>query len=198
MHVAVIGHTDRESQARSLAASLDATLYLDDGSLGEWANHRRALEAGTDSSHLLLLQDDALPVPSFLDAAQQAIKERPDSLISFYLGTTRPQANLVQSAVDRAIRNDARWIEHNTLWWGVAIAIPATDLPALLSFCDTRDEPYDFRIGAFYRTSRRPVLYTWPSLVDHDDGPSLVGHFTRRPRKAHRTGIPTGSGTVRI
>jgi hypothetical protein len=49
----------------------------------------------------------------------------------------------------------------------------------------------DQRIGVWYRNQMRPVRYTWPSLVDHADGPSLLADRARTvPRVAWRVGEP--------
>jgi hypothetical protein len=70
--------------------------------------------------------------------------------------------------------------------WGVAIAVRTPTIPAMLDWCDTRVPlSYDTRVGRYYRdVLNQYTFHTWPSLVDHRDGPSLVGHG--RGRSAHR------------
>lgn len=50
--------------------------------------------------------------------------------------------------------------------------------------------PYDMRLGRYYRDVLGwRTWYTVPSLVDHAEGPSLVGHDgIRRVAHRHHTG----------
>jgi hypothetical protein len=68
----------------------------------------------------------------------------------------------------------------------VAIALPGTDVEPMLDWAATSRRPYDERLGAWYRSRAVDVEYTWPSLVDHGDGPSLVEHHDRQPRSSGR------------
>jgi hypothetical protein len=84
------------------------------------------------------------------------------------------------------------WLTHTTLLWGVGILIPTETIPTILTTPSAL--PYDRRIGSHFDQ----VLYTWPSLVDHADIPSLL-HNRGVERRAHRTGIPQwGTTTVGI
>lgn len=194
--IAVVGHTQRTQQAARLAQQLaPAALFLDDGTLGEWANHERALLWGTTApaSHLLVIQDDAVPVDGFLTLANLAAAERPDDLIGLYVGKQRPRAAAVTQAVAQANRDGASWLTSSSLWWGVATIFPVELLAELLWYCQTSDKPYDRRIGTWAKQTGRPVLYTWPSLVDHADQPTVIeGRPERTPgRTAHRVGAPS-------
>src|SRR5690606_41684739 len=62
---AVVGHPARFERAVSLAAEDGAELFLDTAGLGEWGNHARAWDwlAGSGASWVVVLQDDAVPVP---------------------------------------------------------------------------------------------------------------------------------------
>jgi hypothetical protein len=145
------------------------------------------------------MQDDAEPMDDFLLHAQRAIEAKPDSLISFYIGTAKPLTRYVTRAVERARANNAGWLTHSTLLWGVCIAIPTSHIPSLLEWCDSRADLYDHRIGQYYRSQAKTVHYTWPSLVDHTDDGSLLGHGADEPRKAHQVGVQDTEGcTVAI
>jgi hypothetical protein len=166
--VAVVAHPARLAAAEQLATTLSAHLVVDEHQQGEWPTHARALAwaAEQDTSHALVVQDDAVPVPGLLEHVAAAIDAHPDGPI-------------------------ASWLVANTLLWGVATVLPAADLPALLAWGRRCTLPYDQRIGAWYRNQQRPVRYTWPSLVDHADGPSLLtGRARTVPRVAWRTGAP--------
>ena len=97
----------------------------------------------------------------------------------------------------------AAWITASDLLHGVAIAIPAAEIPAMLAWCEPFTVPYDQRIGMYWRRILdRRILYTWPSLVDHHDTPSLVQHADGAPRtsvrRARLLGTPEGWDTTPI
>lgn len=202
----IVAHTARASQALRLAENLGAQIHWDDGSLGEWGNHRRALETAalSDATHAVILQDDALPVPGFASHVEVAIKQFPDNPISFYLGTSRPPnwQRFLRYAVIEADETNASWLSCSELLHGVAIALPVKDIRELLRWASTLDLPYDERLGAWYRLQGRQVMYTWPSLVDHADENTLIAHAdgqTREaPRKAWRVGTPTYSDAAPV
>ena len=203
LSVAVVAHVARTEQAKRLTDDLGAELFMDDGSLTEWPNHRRALEWGASQpGHLCILQDDAVPIDDFLEHANRAATERPDDMIGLYVGRQRPYQTAVIRAVKTAEAERASWLSASGLWWGVATVLPTVTIPALLAACDAKTSMYDVRLGRTWaQTQRRPVLYTWPSLVDHDDGPSVIhGRTSRQPgRVAHRVGVPNWSArTVQV
>jgi hypothetical protein len=193
--VVVVAHHARLEQATALAETLDAEMFVDDGSLGEWDNHERAIRwAAEHGTHAVVVQDDALPIPEFRQCVEQAIEHRPDDMIGLYVGRLRPERERVEKAVAQADEVGASWLTHERLLWGVATIMPNEAVPALLEYRSHR--AYDLRLGrAWAAHTRRPVLYTWPSLVDHADQPSVI---TGRParedgRVAHRVGVPTWS-----
>lgn len=191
--VVVVSHPARSDAALHLAGQLGGALVVDDGR-GEWATHERALEwsAGQDASHALVVQDDAVPVPRMVDHAAAAVDAYPGGPIGLYVGRSRPRPGQVQHAVTHADLIGASWLEADSLLWGVATILPAADLPGLIEWGRTSSLPYDQRVGLWYRRQRRTVRYTWPSLVDHADGPSLIpGRPRREPRTAWRVGAPT-------
>lgn len=204
----MVAHETRAAQAVALAAKLNARIHMDNGSRGEWENHRRALEAaaGSARSHALILQDDALPVDGFLTLAQAAVEKHPNNPISFYLGTSRPPhwQRFVRFATATATQEDAGWLTCSELLHGVAVAIPTRHIKPLLEWCAHTTLPYDERLGAWFRLNGLEVFYTWPSLVEHQDGPTVVTHqdgqHRRDPRKAWKLGTTHNphAGTVRI
>ncbi len=185
----ITAHTSRAAAATRLALDLDACVFMDDGSLGEPGNTRRALRWAEQqaASHVIVVQDDAEPVPGFLDLAHAAITERPEHVISYYLGTGRPSAAHFATLVTKANQTDARWVDTNRLYWGVAWSIPTTYLPDLNAWLKLKaGTPTDTEVGHWSRLRHRPCTHTWPSLVDHADGVSLIHDRTER-RKAWRT-----------
>lgn len=190
---AVVAHTKRLVQAQALASQIGAVTFLDDGTQGEWANHARALTwAAEHGTHAVIVQDDALPIPEFSECVRQAIEHKPDDLIGLYVGRSRPLRERVEKAVAKADEIGASWLTCERLCWGVATIVPTHAIDALLTYETTA--PYDRRLGMAWREhTGRDVVYTWPSLVDHADGESVIdGRAARLPgRVAHRVGVPS-------
>lgn len=192
--VGVMAHHTRMDAANGLFDFVSGdVMSIDHGDLGEWANGSRVWQmlAGSGADWSIVLQDDALPVRDFRRHAAAALAEAPPTAVSFYVGTYRPREQQVAAAVRRAEGHDARWLESDHLLWGVGVAIPTVELKALLEWADRMDRPYDERLGLWFHRSARPIRYTWPSLVDHADGVSLVHPTKREPgtRRAHKVGV---------
>jgi hypothetical protein len=198
--VGIVGHVDRAHQVADLIQSLGGRgrASMDDGTLGVYGNHRRALQASlwqTGASHTLILEDDALPVPTLLDDAATLAAERPDHLIGLYVGQLYPaplQA-VIRYAIRRADQTGAHWLPlaTDTLRWAVGYVVPIMDIPAMLDRADQLVSiPADRRLGDWHG-SRGRVSYSWPSLVDHADGERL--HRESPPRRPGRVAWRTGS-----
>jgi len=154
-----------------------------------WATGRRAWQMADPSSDWhVVVQDDALVSNNFREGFAKALDHVPfGAIVSAYLGTKRPSQRYVQQAIGRAEQAGSSWATMNGLNWGPAIAVPTVSIPQMLAWCDEKvDLPYDTRIGRFYRDQLGwECWYTWPSLVDHRQGPSICGHGSVG-RFAHR------------
>ena len=113
----------------------------------------------------------------------------PSGLVSAYTGTGRPDQQNVRLALHDAARRGRSWLSTWSLNWGVAIAAPTATIPAMLEWCDDPKRShlnYDMRIGQYYRDVLGwRTWYTHPSLVDHRDTASLIGHGAGGDRVAH-------------
>ena len=189
----VVAHPERHEQAGELAVRLDGWISLDEDGIGAGANHRRALQHGVDSDwdHIVVLEDDAMPIDDFEDALTQAIAHRPDQILGLYVGRQRPYASAVSKAVMQADMQGASWITHYGLLWGVATVWPRALAQAWLA--EPAAGTWDSHARRWCRRYGHKVAYTWPSLVDHRDEPSLVADRPPRPagRTAWRVGVPT-------
>lgn len=195
---AIMAHPKRRDEAVRLAQRTHITesAIVWDQHDDEWDTGSRALATAWGDWHCVL-QDDAIPIPDLRTHIEHAIAFAPQrTAISLYVGTLRPHAQRVARAVAEADITGASWLSAPTLYWGVAVLIPTEGIPAILNTPSRM--PYDRRIGEIFRSQHRPVLYTWPSLVDHADTPSLL-HDRGGERRAHRVGIPAwGHSTVPI
>jgi hypothetical protein len=153
-----------------------------------WDTGRRAWEAVDQTADFgCVLQDDAVVPLDFIAGMEKALTFLPEkALVSPYTGTRRPAASRVERAVNEARKAGVSWIRMPSLNWGVGIIAPTDIIDRMLPWCDKQTYPnYDRRIGRYaIDVLRIPTWCTWPSLVDHRDDDSLVGHG--QGRKAHQ------------
>jgi hypothetical protein len=198
--IVIMSHPSRRARAELLAEHVEADgIMVDLESVGEWwaaeASWSYGLTLG--ATHVLVLQDDAIPVDDLRRHVLARIEAQPRSPISLYLGRVKPTrwAADVADAVEEAEMVGASWLSSSHLLHGVGVVLPSAWIRPMLDACEAGILPYDQRIGRYLRRERNaPVFYTWPSLVDHDDeAPSLVTHVDdhRTPttgRVAYRVG----------
>lgn len=178
--VVVVAHHARRQQAEALAESLEAQLLMDEEGRGAWWNHRRALRWAADQDErVVIMEDDALPVPVFRERAAAVLARWPEELVSFYLGTGRPPQ--YQARIQGLLADCDDHIVLDTLIHGVCYSVPPGGLHRLLA--EPTGYQVDLSIGGVWG---RPVVYTVPSLVDHADGPPVERHFDRQPRTEPR------------
>lgn len=205
--IVVMAHPSRRASAELLAQTVDASLIVWDLGDGEWDTASRAWRAGLalandlDVSHVLVIQDDAIPVDHLREHILEMLDDAPtrEAAFSLYLGKVKPArwVTNVEFAVRLAEREGCAWLTATHLLHGVAVVLPARVIEPMLSWCEKPTLPYDERIGTWIRRVwQKPTLYTVPSLVDHDDSlATLVEHaddVRRSPkgRVAWRYGVP--------
>lgn len=199
--IGVVAHPTRKAQAEQLAHQVGADiLFLDDCDLGSIANHRRtwhALTVISNTTHAVVLEDDALPVPHFRHQLQAAIENSPALITSLYLGRKRPPQ--WQAKIERALKHahihDAHYILATQLLHAVGVAMCTDHITAMLNHTTplcARNLPWDEAIGAYARSIHETVAYTVPSLVDHADNGTLIAHRDRQPRTPGRVAWCTG------
>ncbi|GAB3750001.1 hypothetical protein [Microlunatus parietis] len=193
---AVMGHPSRSREATALAWALGGRLWLDEDQVGENANGDRCWAAYDPAAAWhVVMQDDALPVADIARQAPAALAAAPAPVVSFYLGTNYPPATVQPARRAMAAANDtgSAWITAPRLYWGVAVAIRTDLIGDMLAAVRRISRPYDERISRWAETAGHSVAYTWPSLVDHADGPSTIPRLIQRlaPRRAYRVGRPT-------
>lgn len=149
-----------------------------------WDTGRRAWEAVDQTADFgCVIQDDARVAKDLIPALEKALMHVPRKcLMSPYIGTRRPVAARVERAVHEARAANASFIEMPSLNWGVGIIAPTFIINDMLPWCDKQTYPnYDRRIGRFaIDVMRFPTWCTFPSLVDHRETDSLVGHGAGR------------------
>ena len=208
IRIGIVAHLARAERAKGLAKMVGAEyISIDDGSLGCTGNHAQVLDALANKAarYSVVLEDDAVPVPDFRAHIQAAIASAPMAfeddgitpaaapIVSAYLGTGYPRywQKGIRRATLAADQAGAPWIVGEHLLHAVGYAIRTDLIPDLLTH--RAQLPIDDLITGWARTNHHPVAYTWPSLCNHHDGPSVITGRTQRhhPRHAHRTGTRT-------
>lgn len=191
--IAIMAHPKRAVEAKRLFEKVEKmpfsfkALVFDDGN-GEWETGKRSLRQAYMSDWHIVLQDDAIIADSFYTNVVSAIKAAPyECPISFYTGTVKPFSPRVARAATEARTNGASFIEFYRLMWGVGFAMPVDHIEQMLQYVDHRsDLPFDERISLYYDRNKLPVLYTNPSIVDHDYKLDSIANsgYSGEPRKA--------------
>lgn len=193
--LAIVAHTKRAEQAHHLMETVGAAyMTIDNGTLGAERNHTKAwtwLRDNATDDWCIVLEDDAVPVTGFRHQLSEALQQAPTpTVVSLYMGRKRPphwQQHL-KEATEKATNNpDVSWITGTHLLHAVGIAIK-TDLVAdMLTHTATTRYPWDYRVAAWALTRKHPIHYTWPSIVDHADQPTVTRHPDKMPRTPGRT-----------
>lgn len=196
----IMAHPVRSGQVEELQADLDrpAQAVYDTKAVPSpdprqrWATGKAAWESYDSSADWhMVIQDDAVVCQDFLAGFEVALTEiGTTGLVSAYTGTGRPDQANVKRAIKDADRRSWNWLHTWSLNWGVAFAVPTSTIPAMLEWSDRKareTKNYDMRIGQYYRDIIGwRTWYTSPSLADHRDSESLVGHGQGGDRHAHR------------
>lgn len=179
--VAVMAHPKRRAYAFSLAAILSEMPFtkvevIFDKSNNEWATGVRAInERDLEADWHIVIQDDARITENFYNNVHKALSIlKRKTCVSFYFGKTSPFPQQSEKAYKKAREIGASWIQTQTLFWGVCIALPCEHIPNLVTFCAGLDRPYDNRIGKYFYENKMPVLNLMPSIADHFPLESLI------------------------
>lgn len=200
LSASIMAHPDRADRVRELMAALDRPVAIgwdDEGppsGSGDrvWRTARRAWElADPDADWHVLIQDDAVPCADLLAGLERALAfVPPDAVVSPYLGTGRNVPIRWEAMARAADTAGATWVRSQKLMWGVCIALPVKLIPDMIQYAETRaGVPDDMRVAGWAERRGHDVWYTWPSLVDHLQVPSLTKHKAReRVARRHHEG----------
>lgn len=182
--VAVMAHRKREAYIPELLASLDRPAdVVWDTCDNRWDTGSRAMAASDPSfTHWLVLQDDAIVCGDLVAGLERALTHVPrPAPVALYAGRVRPFSDDIRRQVTSRPRRPA-WLTMPDINWGVGIVVPTNVIPSMLEWCAERPEQnYDGRISAYFtQVLGERCWYTWPSLVDHRAGDSLIPGRTAR------------------
>lgn len=191
LSASIMAHPDRAGQVDALRESLGQLVPVSWDAWGSphrdhdriWGVARRAWEMHDQAADWhLLLQDDAIVAPDLLEAITKGLEHvPPQAIVSLYIGTGRPLSWVWQRLGARADSEGASWIVGPRSMWGVALALPTALIGDMIAYGDRQHGlADDMRVGRWARRQRLEAWFPWPSLVNHPDGDSLVGHGTGR------------------
>lgn len=140
----------------------------------------------SDITHLCVIQDDALPCKGFGWEVQHAVEQKPDEMISLFVGGLpgRTKRSFLES-----LSSGARWsqIYFREVHHVVGLVWPVPLAASFLEWYETAKIPGptpprsdDAVVGFWARTTKRLFWATVPCLVEHpDDFPSTIRMHTR-------------------
>ena len=142
-----------------------------------WETGRRAMLAyDPDADWHCVIQDDAIPCRDLFVGLEKALDHvPPNSPVCLYTGRVRPIRERVKAAAKVCKEASASWLVMKDINWGVGVCVPTRHIEEMVRESDKVSvSNYDSRMSGFFAKRGIPVYYTWPSLVDHRDSPSLV------------------------
>lgn len=150
---------------------------------------RSFTHAESEWTHGVIVQDDALPCERFRDLSEEAIAERPNSIISFFVSGARGGG---ERRVFAAHAKKERWAYIGGMR---VVPLVATCWPRSLAekFLEFSEQRYKNRRGDdavaayFVNANRLEVWATVPSLVEHPNVEvSLIGRSNKGSKDRSR------------
>ncbi len=180
LSVVIMAHPKRKAQVDHVLAALGHEVpVVWDQKNDRWDTGKRSMLAyDPGCSHHLVIQDDVLVCRDLIEGVKAALEHvAAGAPLCLYVGRRRPREHQVAKAAARANSLGASFITMHTLNWGPGIVVPTAAIPAMIAYSDklTDIKNYDRRLSRYWELEAHVrVWYTWPSLLDHADGPSLV------------------------
>lgn len=174
MHVPGSGRDANVAETvRRLPPSWTVTVIEDALREGCWPTAKKAWQARTpDSTHHLVLSDDAVLCDHFAELLIGALNIHPGSVLSLCARN--------RQHTDTAVLERCSWILSDDTVYGQGIVIPSPLVEEMLLWVERFVKPNyehdDGRVGMWARATRSGVYTPVPQLVRHMEGPSLMGH----------------------
>lgn len=144
-----------------------------------WAGYRRCLSDLPACSHVLIIQDDALPCKNFVPALEQIAEKVPTYPVCLFMGAL--PASTAGKARQIMKRGTNRYVPLGSAPFVPLVAVlwPRAKGEDFLEWSKTSrriTRADDGNAARWMIRSKQPILVTVPSLVDHnDDLPSVKG-----------------------
>lgn len=183
--VCIQHHPRRAGLIEPLLASIPGARVISDpdpdGYPSPWRTYRTALEQPIETTHRLVIQDDAVVCRNFPAALALAVAARPENpIVLFVAGQPRMAIDAMASACHR----DETFADWPPDTWVAAVAVvwPVATIDPILRYVEKQNYPVKFRaddeiLGRATRALGIKVVATVPSLVQHPDVvESVVAH----------------------
>lgn len=176
---ALVAELQRQRAVYPDSGVLPPVLSVDAPRQGCWWNARKcwSMGAATDATHVLVVQDDAVLADDFVAGATNAVRARPHDAVSFY--SARKEVPAARDA-------GKPWVAlPGSSWLGaLAVVLPRQMTAEFVAWADAAEVEQakawryhdDTRLAAYLSATRRRMWVTAPSLVDHRNEPSQMGH----------------------
>jgi hypothetical protein len=194
--IGVVADPRRSGMGERLAEQVNADyLSVDEGQRGCTWNHSQVWRAhassfGGPADWNVVLEDDAIPVDGFREQLADALSFAPAPIVSLYLGRGYIEDRYIEPLLVRADLLGVNWIvSQGRILHAVALAVRGALLPSLVANLPRGNHPIDRSLSLWARRQGHAVAYSNPSLVEHDDGKSLVTRYRRAERRAWRIGV---------
>lgn len=187
MKVIIVAHPSRAHHVARLQDCLPVMTTVID-TVSAKSGHLSALRIASQlSERVAIMEDDAIPIRDFEALSDWWDMRRPDDLLSFYLGTSRPRQfqPMISERMNRADRRGDADIWLPTLIHGVCYSIPRHGVADVLARTEMLDRVLeaDFAVGAAWGM---PVCYPIESLVQHRDEAPVERHPDGQARSEPR------------
>lgn len=149
-----------------------------------WTGYKECLRGLGHYSHVLVVQDDAMPVPNFGEAVQKIAERHPSTPVCLFMGAL-PAATALQAK--RAVqRKRGPYIPLGSASFVPLVAVlwPKQKAREFLEWSRTgkTTRADDGNAARWMRQSRTQFLVTVPSIVQHNDGiQSVKGGREHKP-----------------
>jgi len=180
LSIAMMAHHKREASVKRILASLDrkCPVVWDTCDDRHETGRRAMLAYDSASAWHAVIQDDVIPCRDLCAGLEEALRYVPDDVaVCGYAGRIPAYKREIDRALARHRGEHVSWLVMDILHWGPLIVVPTRFIPEMIDYYDSiADVPnYDRRISRYFHLVRKvQTWYTWPSVVEHDSGPSLV------------------------
>lgn len=150
-----------------------------------WGGYKQCLSNLPDCSHILVIQDDALPVPNFAEALVRIAARNSNTPVCLFIGAAPAQtATIIRRNLTS--RKPRLYVPLGPTPFVPMVAVlwPRQKAEEFLQWArfnkTTRAD--DGNAAKWARKTRQQFLVTVPSLVQHNDGvPSVKGGREHKP-----------------
>lgn len=151
-----------------------------------WKGYQECLRklALSDTSHGLIVQDDAIVCRNFPQAVSRIVEARPDNLISLFVSGGAIGRSILKDRDRYCIVRNRFYAPVVAMIWPRVLAQEILEwIPNAPRNVKPNERSDDGMVGLWAKMQRKLVLATYPSLVQHpDDVPSVIGARGRAQR----------------